>query len=630
MKLTRRTFFTTATRLSPLAWLTGAVRGAGTALRYPTVHVLGADEVAVMWSTSSGGSPSLVYSRQPDLREGVAVQGSTTGLSVVATGLDEPLFVHRADIGGLAAGARYYYRTFIDDRESPAIGTAAATFQAPPASGGFRFLVFGDSGTGSDEQKQVAARMAAEQNVSLVVHTGDVVYDWGSYPHYQQKYFDIYRTQLLRVPFALCLGNHDVQEDLGRSCVTLNAFPRVTPPPPWGAYYSFDWGDVHFVCLESNFFGRVEAEPMYEWFDEDLARTKKTWKVVFFHHPPYDALRGEEINSRAARDRVVPLLDKHEVNLVLCGHHHGYVRMHPLSRGTRVEPARGVAYLTTGGGGAGIHGEAAMELAAVTRSVHHHLRVDVQPGRIEVRAIAANGTEFDRLVVARPPALASRALVNAATFEVAVAAGSVVSLFGQHLAPGIEIAGRGALPTELAGVRVTVGGEPLPLFFVSPTQLNAQLPFGRTGSMKLRVTTPYGNSSEADVMIHDAAPGVFLIGGQVQTPAIARADGSSISPTVRVTQNEVLSIYATGLGKLKRSLSAGQIAPASPLYEVESSVTVYFDATPVEPMFAGLAPGFAGMYQVNVRVPSTAGAGVRTLWILTGGVASNIVQVTVA
>ena len=101
-------------------------------------------------------------------------------------------------------------------------------------------------------------------------------------------------------------------------------------------YYSFDWGNVHFVGLDTELTGPEQAA----WLDADLAATDKPWKIVFGHKPPYSS--GEHGSDGAFRNHFVPLIEKHGVQLVLNGHEHDYERTRPIEN---------VTYVVTGGGG---------------------------------------------------------------------------------------------------------------------------------------------------------------------------------------------------------------------------------------------------------------------------------------
>lgn len=115
--------------------------------------------------------------------------------------------------------------------------------------GPFTFLHFGDSGTGDDRQAQVARRMAGER-AALVLANGDLAYPLATYEAVDRLYFSRYEGQMARVPFFAVLGNHDCGVDNGVPLLSALAAPGAGQAE--GRYYSFDWGNVHFVALDSN------------------------------------------------------------------------------------------------------------------------------------------------------------------------------------------------------------------------------------------------------------------------------------------------------------------------------------------------------------------------------------------
>src|SRR5262249_36335791 len=121
--------------------------------------------------------------------------------------------------------------------------------------GPFTFLAYGDSGLGTPEQKQVAERMARETAPvpAFVLHVGDIPYVSGTFDEFQRRHFPFYRTMMRRVPFFTAPGNHEYVTNSAAPYLSLHAPPvDDVPIADRGRYYSFDWGNVHFVSLDSN------------------------------------------------------------------------------------------------------------------------------------------------------------------------------------------------------------------------------------------------------------------------------------------------------------------------------------------------------------------------------------------
>lgn len=181
------------------------------------------------------------------------------------------------------------------------------------------------------------------------------------------------------------------------------------------------------------------------------------------------------------------------------------------------------------------------------------------------------------------PAVAAGGVVNAATFRDGLAPGSLISIFGTSLTSGSTMAAASLpLPVTLAGSMVAVNGSPAPLLYASPGQINAQLPFDLAPGM---ADVTVAGSAPERIRVLAVSPGIFAITGD-------RRPGG------------IISIYATGLGAVTPAVPAGAAAPAVPLSGTVVAPVVTISGARAEVRFSGLAPGFAGLYQVDAVVPS--------------------------
>ena len=194
-------------------------------------------------------------------------------------------------------------------------------------------------------------------------------------------------------------------------------------------------------------------------------------------------------------------------------------------------------------------------------------------------------------------------VVNAADGTQAVAPGGLIMVQGSDLSPVNVATKEIPLPTALGESCLTVNGMPVPMIFVSPTQINAQLPFQAEGNVTMVLRTPGGVSDNYNLTILPAAPSIFR-NADIDAPVIVRSANSQIAtPSNPVRGGDHLVIYTTGLGKTAPEIPAGQPAPSSPLSYplIDVAVTLAGVELPLE--FAGLAPGEVGVYQINVVVP---------------------------
>ena len=217
---------------------------------------------------------------------------------------------------------------------------------------------------------------------------------------------------------------------------------------------------------------------------------------------------------------------------------------------------------------------------------------------------------------------------SGASFEPLVSAGSLVSIFGTGLAESTLAASSVPLPTTLEGVTVSVDGVLAPLYFVSPGQINAQMPFGITADkVDVVVTTLRGPSQAYSVALFPTAPGIFTRNADgAGTPLLF---GPDFTLRETVAPGEHVILYATGLGDTNPPAATGTGgALAEPFHRVVDLPEVYIGGGQARVEFAGLAPGFVGVYQLNVVAPDTFIN--NSVFLISRGRQSNPTEITAA
>ncbi len=221
------------------------------------------------------------------------------------------------------------------------------------------------------------------------------------------------------------------------------------------------------------------------------------------------------------------------------------------------------------------------------------------------------------------PLLNDGGIVNGANFSsAAVAPGSIVSLFGRNLGPEGGVVAQlvgGKLPTELGGVKVLFNGLAAPLFYAGDLQINAQAPLELAGSATVSVQVVVNNvpGQTVPLNLRPADPGIFLVAGK---PAVFLNNTNiQVAGNVKAGPGDFLSIYATGLGALESAVETGAPAPLSGLVRTREIPRVLLGGVAVPVLFSGLAPGFVGLYQINILVPETVASGNNTLILAVGG-----------
>jgi uncharacterized protein (TIGR03437 family) len=209
------------------------------------------------------------------------------------------------------------------------------------------------------------------------------------------------------------------------------------------------------------------------------------------------------------------------------------------------------------------------------------------------------------------PTITPGGVVNAADYTPAVAPGMLVAVFGDSMASKVSSVAATPLPTALDGTSVEVNGQAIPLFFVSPKQINAQMPFGITGQVQVRVRTAVGLSTPATVTVVESAPRLFTktMDGKGEPVLLHNADWSLISAASPARPGEYLILFLTGLGAVSPTIPAGQAGGDNdkygPLNQVlPGAVTITLGDKQAAILFAGLAPGWVGLYQINLQVPA--------------------------
>lgn len=244
---------------------------------------------------------------------------------------------------------------------------------------------------------------------------------------------------------------------------------------------------------------------------------------------------------------------------------------------------------------------------------------------------------FALALTSGPALLAQAVIVNGASFrlEQPVATGSWASAFATLGGASNATASNFPYPTTLGGVRVLVDGKESPICYVDPArnQVNFLIPSGvEPGVRPVRIVSG-GAEVNGSLRVMHSAPGIFVIDATV-TPgrgAILNQNGTINSQENPARRGEVIQIYATGPGPLSAPIADGAASPQSPLVTTVSTPQVFVAGVSSRVQFSGMAPNFAGLWQVNAFVPEQGFISGRVpLKIFMDGVDSNEVSFFVA
>lgn len=331
-----------------VAAATGVTRGPYLQIGTPT-------SVTVRWRTAVPTDSRVRFGAAP---------GALTGAFDVAT----PTTEHEVTLTGLTPETRYYYS--VGSATTVQAGDDAGHyFKTSPPVGAprpTRFWILGDSGLPGSIQNNVRdawETWAGGAAADVWLMLGDNAYDAGTDSEFTAGLFTPYAAQLRKTILWPTRGNHDVvYSGAGNDYYDHFSLPTAGQagglPSGTEAYYSFDYGNIHCVCLDSEGTNRGVSGLMLNWLRLDLAATRQAWTIAFWHHPPYT--KGshdsdDDLDSGARmgemRRNALPILDSLGVDLVLTGHSHSYERSVLLKEHYGTSGTLAPAMIVNGGDG---------------------------------------------------------------------------------------------------------------------------------------------------------------------------------------------------------------------------------------------------------------------------------------
>lgn len=345
---------------------------------------------------------------------------------------------HAVALEGLAAGATYAYS--VEACGAPLFTGGRLRTAPPPGTRRIHFAAFADFGTGGDDQVAVV-RELERADPELILGAGDVAYADGTHAEFETNFFEPMATLLSGAPIFTAIGNHEYHTDAGLPYLENLHLPANNPAAT-ELYYSFDWGHVHFVTLDSNCLTvdtpRCSAAAQRAWLEQDLAASEADFTVVQLHHPFWTS--GTKQPAEAARRLVAPVLEREGVDLVLMAHDHTYQRTVPMKGDGPAAPGEaGITYVLVGNGGAKLYpftAPAPAWIAYRDDTRKGFLDVTIEEGVLEARMVTTSGATIDAfsIVKALPPLAPPAASPSPG---------------GGDGAPGVLPPGEEALPAEV-------------------------------------------------------------------------------------------------------------------------------------------------------------------------------------
>ncbi len=313
--------------VSPSGWFTTlAVPPSLSLLRSPYMTIPTKDSISIQWRTNISTNSQVKFGE--------------SALNLIDSMIDTISSTeHLITLKNLLPNTKYYYS--IGSTSVTLQGDSNNFFYTAPAENNpvpLKFWVTGDFGNGSSVQTSVRnsfSNFVSGQKINGWLWLGDNAYDIGSDVEYQTKVFNVYESLLKNIPLFPAPGNHDYGRTGYQTVSSLGTnfpyFSIFNLPLSSGTekYYSSNYGNVHFISLDSYGSFNNASSSMYQWLLNDLTNNKQHWTIVFFHHPPYSKGSHDsdiDIESLDMRNNIVPLLESFGVDLVLSGHSHNYER----------------------------------------------------------------------------------------------------------------------------------------------------------------------------------------------------------------------------------------------------------------------------------------------------------------
>lgn len=398
--------------------------------RAPYLQMASSSGMTIRWQTTNNYKGLVRYGLTPDQ------------LNMHASEI-ENRESHEVRLKNLKPSTRYYYAVGGVDESAKA--NPEHWFITSPAGGRdqhTRMLVLGDPGLAIPGQKKVLQaslswldenKRPGRANMDILLTTGDNAYSSGKNEEFQRHFFEPYKNMLRNIPVWPVYGNHDARR---WSFFRIFSFPTRGESGGVASgtehYYSFDYGQVHFVILDSQASRWNDNQAMVKWLRKDLAANQQPWLISVFHHPPYskgshDSDRYRDSRGRMfdMRENILPVLEAHGVDLVLSGHSHMYERsylmdchygtsdtlqdnmilsrhqQHYQKRSLKRGKHEGAVYAVVGSTARADHGPINHPVMANSMMEIGALVVDVKGNRLDGRFISGEGMVADQFSITK-------------------------------------------------------------------------------------------------------------------------------------------------------------------------------------------------------------------------------------
>lgn len=340
----------------------------GKILMKPYLQAVTANSIYVMVECDSRDTVTVKFGISPSY-------GSTAETELIAaTSADQVTYVHKVKLAGLSADTKYYYQAVQGNSVSDQSG-----FHTAVGSGTkFRFTWMADCRSGTAVHDSIAELLLKAGSL-FSLYGGDLCLN-SSYPSWKNEFFRAKQLDLIsRVPFFNSPGNHEGWETNARAFLQNPSSPSGTQD-----YYSFDYGDLHVLCLNYEIPYDKES-PQYRFAQADLSSTEKAWNIVYCHSPAYCS--GGHGEDKEMIEMTKSIFEPNHVDLVLGGHTHFY--QHNL--------VNGIHHFVIGSAGAPLYNPKNAYYTLVSAKDYNYAVFDVSPDTLILNVYNASNKKLDSL-----------------------------------------------------------------------------------------------------------------------------------------------------------------------------------------------------------------------------------------
>jgi acid phosphatase type 7 len=397
--------------------------------RGPYLQIGTSTGVTIRWRTDQPSNSRVRWGTSP-----TSLTASTQDLTLTTE--------HVVNVTGAEPATKYYYSVGTVT-QALAGGSSTHSFTTSPPAGTAkqtRVWVVGDGGTADADAASVQQAFRTwngTRHVDVWLMLGDNAYDTGTDSEYQAAIFEMYTPFLPNTVLWPTRGNHDDIHS-GSNNDYYDIFSMPTSGQAGGlasgteAYYSYDYGNVHFICLDSEGSSLSATGAMANWLRSDIEATSRDWVIAYWHHPPYS--KGSHDSDSESqlidmRENFVPILESAGVDLVLTGHSHSYERSVLLDRhygysssltsamkldpgngresgtgayrkaGLGTNPHEGAVYTVAGASGSTGGGSLDHPIMVTSLDVLGSMIIDVDGQRLDARYLDNNGSIRDSFTI---------------------------------------------------------------------------------------------------------------------------------------------------------------------------------------------------------------------------------------